>query len=223
MRAVLALVIAALLLPVGIMQAEREPMRDHVVLTEDIDRTGEGSRWTAPHVAVPFYGPRAIYPIHERVWSAINAAMPPRTTTFTPRYGGPASACPAIEYTPIIRVCIVAHDEPWVGVTYIGLDVDGAIILAGTNIVPRSAEVQALHCHEAMHAVTNIPDDYAAMRPDSCVHGFASLPGAYDVAFIQQVYGGEPVVVTPPAEPREKCDRPNYAKKHPKRCGKRRR
>jgi hypothetical protein len=43
-------------------------------------------------------------------------------------------------------------------------------------------------CHEMMHALTGIPDNYGA-NPDSCVWGTLSSPGPFDAAYAKKVYG----------------------------------
>jgi hypothetical protein len=43
-------------------------------------------------------------------------------------------------------------------------------------------------CHELMHAVTGIPDNYGA-NPESCVWGDLSHPGPFDAAYAKRVYG----------------------------------
>ena len=46
-------------------------------------------------------------------------------------------------------------------------------------------------CHEMMHALTDIPDNYGAAPDTSCVWGSLSSPGPFDVAYIQDLYPRE--------------------------------
>jgi hypothetical protein len=43
-------------------------------------------------------------------------------------------------------------------------------------------------CHEMMHALTNILDNYGAAPDTSCVWGSLTNPGPFDVAYLKRVY-----------------------------------
>ena len=61
------------------------------------------------------------------------------------------------------------------------------------SIISLSNEVGQHHrannvCHEFMHAVTNIPDNYGALPDTSCVWGNLSAPGPFDSEYMRKVY-----------------------------------
>jgi hypothetical protein len=49
---------------------------------------------------------------------------------------------------------------------------------------------QGLNCHEMMHAVGGVLDDYGADPDGSCIYGYLSYLGPSDVAFLKADYTG---------------------------------
>jgi hypothetical protein len=47
---------------------------------------------------------------------------------------------------------------------------------------------QQAACHEFMHAITGIPDNYGA-NPESCVWGSLTSPGPFDADYAKKMYG----------------------------------
>jgi hypothetical protein len=52
----------------------------------------------------------------------------------------------------------------------------------------KAQTVQGLHCHEMMHAVGGVLDDYGADPAGSCIYGDLSYLGPSDVAFLRDNY-----------------------------------
>jgi hypothetical protein len=49
---------------------------------------------------------------------------------------------------------------------------------------------QGLHCHEMMHAVAGVLDDYGADPQGSCLYGWLPFLGTSDIAFLKTLYSG---------------------------------
>jgi hypothetical protein len=64
---------------------------------------------------------------------------------------------------------------------------NGNVVLTDVADAPPGLR-QAIVCHEMMHALTGIRDCYGC-RPDSCVHGWRSTPGPFDVKKLARVFG----------------------------------
>ena|SRR5688500_7439718 len=71
---------------------------------------------------------------------------------------------------------------------------------------PVTGSQHNLACHELMHAVTGIPDNYGAAPDTSCVWGDLPSPGSFDVAHAKQVYEGK--------KPNDKAKRREHRKRH---------
>jgi hypothetical protein len=54
----------------------------------------------------------------------------------------------------------------------------------------KAQTVQGLHCHEMMHAVGGVLDDYGADPEGSCIYGDLPYLGPSDVAFLKWNYSG---------------------------------
>ncbi len=59
---------------------------------------------------------------------------------------------------------------------------DRVILTSTTDLDP--IDVRRFVCHELMHVLTGIGDNYGA-EPDSCVWGTLDHPGAFDIAQLQ--------------------------------------
>jgi hypothetical protein len=55
----------------------------------------------------------------------------------------------------------------------------------------QAASWQGLHCHEMMHAVGGVLDDYNADPEGSCIYGWRSSLGSSDIAFLAGLYAGK--------------------------------
>jgi hypothetical protein len=49
---------------------------------------------------------------------------------------------------------------------------------------------QGLHCHEMMHAVAGLLDEYNADLEGSCLYGWLPFLGTNDIAFLKSLYSG---------------------------------
>jgi hypothetical protein len=54
----------------------------------------------------------------------------------------------------------------------------------------KAQTLQGLHCHEMMHAVGGVLDDYGADPTGSCIYGDLPFLGASDIAFLKTNYSG---------------------------------
>jgi hypothetical protein len=54
----------------------------------------------------------------------------------------------------------------------------------------QAASWQGLHCHEMMHAVAGVLDDYNADLEGSCIYGWLPFLGTSDIAFLKSLYSG---------------------------------
>jgi hypothetical protein len=91
-----------------------------------------------------------------------------------------------------IVVCS-APTAPFVGMTGIlsgnTTIVDTRIILNDRRFLNSRFATNTV-CHELMHAVTGIRDNYDRRPNKSCVWGNLPTPGSFDVAYARKVYGG---------------------------------
>lgn len=68
-----------------------------------------------------------------------------------------------------------------------------------TDTRPLNAKgMEAVACHEFMHILVHIGDNYGARPNDSCVWGWLSDPGQWDIARLYDYYGGKPPKANPP-------------------------
>jgi hypothetical protein len=93
-------------------------------------------------------------------------------------------ACPQFR-TREVAVCLVAADSiaPAVGRVYVA-DKGAAHIVVSDAYRPTSV----LLCHELMHVLTGVGDNYGALPDQSCVHGSLPYPGPFDVDLLGQRY-----------------------------------
>ncbi len=94
------------------------------------------------------------------------------------------------EFTGVIVVCsvptasFVGMTGMWAGDTTM---IDTRIILNDRRFLnPRFAANTV--CHELMHAVTGIRDNYDRRPKSSCVWGNLTAPGRFDAAYARKVY-----------------------------------
>lgn len=64
-----------------------------------------------------------------------------------------------------------------------------ALILVRSGFVPiPKGSGSNLICHELMHALTGIGDNYGALPDQSCVWGYLSAPGSWDVEQLRKTF-----------------------------------
>jgi hypothetical protein len=79
------------------------------------------------------------------------------------------------------RSIVICHDE-------IALPQFGGTTRHLVRLDPDYPERANAVCHELMHALTGIADNYDA-RVDSCVWGRLDAPGPFDVAHLREAFG----------------------------------
>lgn len=98
-----------------------------------------------------------------------------------------------------VKVCSGYVDPKYGGFAITRAPGEGEILL--TDIIPLSRQgMEMIACHEFMHVLTQIPDDYIIdaignviwQHPgtDSCVWNWSENPGSFDIATLKSVYGG---------------------------------
>lgn len=91
-----------------------------------------------------------------------------------------------------IVVCSVPA-APFVGMTGIWAGrsamIDTRILLNDRRFLNEPFAINTV-CHELMHAVTGIRDNYDRRPRSSCVWGALPAPGRFDAAYARKVYGG---------------------------------
>jgi hypothetical protein len=145
----------------------------------------EDSVWRGKTVVVRDATPPAWKPYVEAMVAEFNAILPKRAPRLVYR---------AIDEAPCggkargIVICVADH------FTQTGVAGEMQRLSrthAEIRLLPldRFIEPRIVLCHELMHALTGIPDNAALPYPDdSCVWGFLSHPGSFDVAYVQEVY-----------------------------------
>lgn len=220
LRPVFLLVLITFLVGSGVTESRGRPPFPESVQVEGV--TGNGAKWIDPVVEVRFYGPNDRWLIDKKVWDTMSALMPPNTTTFVPVHSGTGSCPdPPLIARPYIVVCydpLMQEKTGYAAWTPMAIQ-NGVMLRADIVLDDAYSILPNIHCHEAMHAVTGIADDYGSEQNTSCVHGGLNLPGSFDLKFIYALYAPG---VTPPPPPTEgaakTCDRKGHGKHHHKRC-----
>jgi hypothetical protein len=154
--------------------------------------TGTGGRWMEEWIPVRYYGPAEHLGALNHAWEAINAAMPPERTHFVVSHAGDVGCGDVPEqFAPgAITVCVgdTGHSD---GSAQWMMGADRAIASVHIVLNDRTVDDLATICHEAMHAVSAINDDYDSEK-DSCVHGRRSSPGKWDRWWLAKAYDANP-------------------------------
>ncbi len=159
----------------------------------DIARVGGGGAvWTQKNVEVRIYAGDYGTPILVEAVEGIAAALPGRGPNLRISRFGPKDCDSLREQRfkkPTITICeqeptwyagstwlrdrhgMVKGDQAWVDVVW-----------SGDRDYDRNTA-----CHEMMHAISWVDDDYQADR-DSCVHGDNPTPGRWDRDYLAAVY-----------------------------------
>jgi hypothetical protein len=92
---------------------------------------------------------------------------------------------------PAQSISVCQRDEfGWWG--YVTMWGDNSPTVLGRVMVQlrtdKAQTVQGLHCHEMMHAVGGVLDDYGADPTGSCIYGDLAYLGPSDVAFLRDNY-----------------------------------
>lgn len=148
----------------------------------------QAARWREDVVVVRDYtGGRRWGPIIAAQVDALNAALPAGAPRFVYEDAG-ARACRELRSQQgSIAVCAQEHlTRP--AVTSL---LRRKQTVVGATIMLRQDQVRVFGdnrvCHELMHAVTAIADDYRS-EPESCVRGSVSTFGAWDIALLAAEY-----------------------------------
>jgi hypothetical protein len=126
-----------------------------------------------------------------------NRVMPPSGPLL--RYERGAVGCAA----DTIPVCS-GDTDPWAGFTWWWTTQRYAQIEVKSPY-DMPWDMERVLCHEFMHALTHIGDNYGAVA-DSCVWGYLSDPGRWDITYLYKHFGD-----TPPHQEKAKA-------KHKKPC-----
>lgn len=125
--------------------------------------------------------------------AALNAAMPRRVPRLVYRDlpERPCEGLPPRKHERGIVVCSTQRPEATGFTSYVQRRhvIERARVWLGDDSLdsPRRDPLRTA-CHELMHAVTGIPDRTPLTNPESCVQGFLTEPGAFDIAYAQRVY-----------------------------------
>jgi hypothetical protein len=127
----------------------------------------------------------------EEMVNQFNAAMPPKGPIFI--YTRlPDQVCGAAITICSGDITLVTHDgrHP-IGLTWPGESTGHARVVLD-QVDPRMdpfAARQWVLCHEMMHAATGIGDNEGAVPDDSCMWGWRTNLGSFDVHLLYQTYG----------------------------------
>jgi hypothetical protein len=70
------------------------------------------------------------------------------------------------------------------------LGVGHIMVVDGSTLSPAFKDEVA--CHEMMHIMTGIEDNYGALPDQSCVWGSLTAPGPFDIEKLREVWGEKP-------------------------------
>jgi hypothetical protein len=142
------------------------------------------ARWEKAVVPVWDFMPQQAQPYIQAAVDDFNATLPPGVPRldYIPMGELPCANLPGYGKLGGISVCYAP--DSWHSVSDIALD-GHAISRVRVQLVTVNAA-----CHELMHALTNIADDYANPHlGESCVQGALEHLGSWDIAYAAQVYG----------------------------------
>lgn len=153
---------------------------------------GKGAVFTERVVDVHIYAGAYGTPLIVDAVRGIQAALPARGPRFRIKTHG-LTDCGKVANQKFKRAtitfCEVGPNDEWAGVT--GLRAEHHVIQNRAWIRAQWYEYEDFDrntaCHELMHAVSWVNDDYAADK-DSCVHGDNPHPGSWDVRYLKKVY-----------------------------------
>lgn len=147
--------------------------------------------WGAHRIIIADYTVHRWSPIVTETVDEFNDVMPGGGPSLTYEQR-PSTLCADLPPNP-------ARGEVWVcasdsvancGVT-VPLRHKGSIRGAAIGIPDACLEAgKGVVCHEMMHALTGIPDNYGALPDTSCVWGDLTSPGSWDIALLRDVYSG---------------------------------
>jgi hypothetical protein len=132
---------------------------------------------------IPVYGDAHV----RGMVSAFNASMPHGGPQLSWREGSLNPCLPNPKKGRIV-FCQLPSDSTYSGATSYRIH-DGKITGAQVGIHPAGVHDENLLCHEMMHALTRVIDNYDARPDTSCVWGSLNEPGSWDIAMLESIYG----------------------------------
>jgi hypothetical protein len=156
------------------------------------DALAAPTAWAEQSVRVLDYSTPQWDGLVEGMVEEFNGTLPESTPQLVYRRM-PQRACQDLKSRPFVGAIVVCSvsTAPFVGMT--GVLHDGTTIVE-TRIMLNDKKFLSTWdatntvCHELMHAVTGIKDQYDRRPKTSCVWGSLLTPGRFDVAYARKVY-----------------------------------
>jgi len=148
-----------------------------------------GAVWTGKTVAVYDYTSPAWDGIIAQTVAEMNAMLPKQAPRLLYRRMAEVPCAQAPMRKKAIVVCLVGAGDPspahasWWTHQH---SISRAQVRLSPSASPNNHRKEA--CHELMHVLTSIQDNYAAAPDTSCVWGNLSSPGPFDVAYAKKIY-----------------------------------
>lgn len=165
-----------------------------ILLTVSADALATGAAWERKRVVIKNYLSEDWRPFVAPVVAAFNDAMPKRVPTLRYREHDPTACAdiPRQQRRTGIVLCWTTDTPNGLGATY-PHQRRHVIDRAQVRLKPETGwgddRIANTVCHELMHALTGIPDNYDfPQRERSCVWGLLPEPGPFDVRYARRVY-----------------------------------